>query len=245
MVVKTRGIVFRNQKYGETSVILDVFTEEKGLQSYMVHGVRKAKARVPASLVQVMSLVDLVSDSRDDKSLHHIKEIRPAWVYHSIPFDLKKGAIGLFMIEMARKSIREIEENRPLFEFIYHSFLLLDQVSQGVSNFHLRFLCELSVFLGFHPDGEASADTPLFDLKEGMFVSIPPPHPYFLHEDHALLLDRLLRSSYESLHTVILAREERKALLHHLMDYYRLHIENFPPVHSYQVLEAVLLPLEA
>ena len=239
MVLKTRGIVFRNQKYGETSVILDVFTEEKGLQSYIVHGVRTTKARVHASLVQVMSLVELVTYSRDDRALQHIKEIRPVWVYQSIPFDLKKGAIGLFMVEMARKSIREIEENRPLFEFLYDSFVYLDQLAGPVSNFHLRFLCELAVYLGFQPDGDATPGTPYFDLKEGMFVASFPPHPYFLPEKESQLLDRLLHSTPESLPLISFTREERKAMLHHLMDYYRLHIENFPAIHSYQVLETV------
>ena len=239
MLVKTRGIVFRNQKYGETSVILDVYTEEKGLQSYIVHGVRTTKPKVSASLVQVMSLVELVTDSRDDRSLHHIKEIRPEVVYQSIPFDLKKGAIGLFMIEMARKSIREIEENRSLFDFLHRSFLFLDQTQQPVANFHLHFLCELAVFLGFHPDGTASADTPFFDLQEGYFLPTIPHHPYYVDKAHSRLLSRLLESTPETSSGIQLTRPERKALLHHLMDYYRLHIEHFPTIHSYLVLEAV------
>lgn len=239
MLIKTRGIVFRNQKYGETSVIIDVYTEEKGLQSYMVHGVRKAKAKVSASLVQVMSLVDLVAYSRDDRALHHTREIRPEIVYRSLPFDLKKGAVGLFMIEMARKSIREIEENRPLFDFLHRSFLFLDQTQQQVANYHLYFLCELASFLGFQPDGTASSDTPFFDLQEGLFVHSPPDHPHFANETHSLLLSQLLADKPETVAEISLSRPERRALLLHLMDYYRLHIENFPTIHSYQVLEAV------
>lgn len=239
MLIKTRGIVFRNQKYGETSVIVDVYTEEKGLQSYIVHGVRTSKAKVHASLVQVMSLVELVSDSRDDRSLQHLRELRPEYVYQSVPFDLKKGAVGLFMVEVARKSIREIEENRTLFDFLHDSFVFLDQTSQPVANFHLHFLCELAVYLGFQPDGSASPQTPYFDLQEGSFIAHPPSHPYYLSEAHSLLLDRLLASDAASVASLALAREDRKALLHHLLDFYRLHIENFPTIHSYQVLEAV------
>ena len=239
MLIKTRGIVFRNQKYGESSVIIDVYTEEKGLQTYMVHGVRTAKARVSASLVQVMSLVELVSDIRDDRTLLHIKEIRPEIVYQSIPFDLKKGAVGLFMIEMARKSIREIEENRPLFDFLHRSFLFLDQTLQPVANFHLYFLCELAVFMGFQPDGTASSETPFFDLQEGYFISSIPNHPNYMEEAHSLLLSQLLESTPETVGDIPLTRPDRKVLLHHLMDYYRLHIEHFPTIHSYQVLESV------
>lgn len=239
MLIKTRGIVFRNQKYGETSVIVDVFTEEKGLQSYIIHGVRTAKAKASASLVQPMSLVEMVAYSRDDRNLHQIKEIRPAFVYSGIPFDLKKGAIGLFMVEVARKSIREVEENRPMFDFLYERFVFLDQSAASVSNFHLCFLCELAGRLGFQPDGAAGPETPLFDLQEGCFIGAPPGHPHFLGEEESALLSGLLACTPETASGVALTREARRAMLRHLLDYYRLHIEHFPTIHSYQVLEAV------
>ena len=37
---KTKGIVLRTVKYGETSVIVTIFTELFGVQSYLVNGVR-------------------------------------------------------------------------------------------------------------------------------------------------------------------------------------------------------------
>lgn len=239
MLIKTRGIVFRNQKYGETSLIVDVYTEEKGLQSYMVHGVRTAKARVHASLLQVMSLVELVSDSRDDRALNHIKEIRPAYVFHSIPFNLKKGAVGLFMVEVARKSIREVEENPAMFDFLYNAFIRLDQSEDSVANFHLHFLCELATLLGFQPDGEATPATPCFDLQEGSFVAHPPAHPNYFGEAHSLLLSRLLSCDAAAAAALPLQRDERKALLRGLIDYYRLHIEHFQGINSLQVLETI------
>jgi DNA repair protein RecO (recombination protein O) len=239
MLIKTRGIVFRNQKYGETSLIVDVYTEEKGLQSYMVHGVRTTKARVHASLLQVMSLVELVSDSRDDRAINHIKEIKPAYVFHSIPFDLKKGAVGLFMVEVARKSIREVEENTAMFDFLYNAFMRLDQSEGPVANFHLHYLCELATLLGFQPDGVATTETPVFDLQEGSFVPQPPSHPHYLNEAHSLQLSRLLSCDADAAAALPLQRDDRKALLRGLLDYYRLHIENFQTIHSYQVLESV------
>jgi DNA repair protein RecO (recombination protein O) len=239
MLIKTRGIVFRNQKYGETSLIVDVYTEEKGLQAYMVHGVRTARARVHASLLQVMSLVELVSDSRDDRALNHIKEIKPAYVFHSVPFDLKKGAVGLFMVEVARKSIREVEENPAMFDFLYNAFMRLDESEGSVANFHLHFLCELATLLGFQPDGEATPQTPLFDLQEGSFVPDPPAHPNYLNEAHSLQLSQLLSCAAAIAAALPLQRDDRKALLRGLIDYYRLHIEHFQGINSLQVLESV------
>ncbi|MEL6276480.1 MAG: recombination protein O N-terminal domain-containing protein, partial [Bacteroidota bacterium] len=55
MLITTRAIIFRATKYQESSLILDAYTELKGLRKYIISGVRKAKARTPASLLQVMN----------------------------------------------------------------------------------------------------------------------------------------------------------------------------------------------
>ena len=85
-MIKTRGIIFRSIKYSETSIIADIFTEEKGLRSFIISGVRTKKAKVSASIMQVMTLVDLVAYFRENKDLHRIKEIKVEHVYTSLPF---------------------------------------------------------------------------------------------------------------------------------------------------------------
>jgi DNA repair protein RecO (recombination protein O) len=239
-MIKTRGIVFRYQKYGDSSVIVDIYTEEKGLQSYIVSGVRSKRARVRASLLQVMSLVDLVAYAREDRELNRIREIRPAAVYESIPFDLRKGAVGLFMVEIARKAIREVEENRRLFAFLYDSFLDLDQTSHPVANWHLSFLVHLTPFLGFLPSGTANEETPFFDLQEGVFDTSIPSHPHYLEGQESFLLSRLLETDRQLAYQISMDHDTRRKLLLHLIDFYRLHIEHFPTIQAHRILEEVL-----
>ena len=45
MLHKTKGIVLGHVKYGESSLIIHVYTEKFGIQSYIENGVRKAKAK--------------------------------------------------------------------------------------------------------------------------------------------------------------------------------------------------------
>ena len=240
MLIKTRGIVFKSLKYAESSLIVDIYTEEKGLRKYLISGVRKKNARTSAGLLQAMSLVDIVAYHRDDKDLTRIKEIKPCYVYQSLPFDLKRGAIGMFMVEVAQKTIREVEENVALFEFLFNSFSFLDQTSSPVANIHLHFMLELSYHLGFIPTGEYTADTPFFDLQEGLFITEPPDHPYYMDEAKSLVLFQLLHTKLDNCHEIKLKRQDRKALLHHLLDYYRLHIESFPKINAHSILEEVL-----
>lgn len=240
MLIKTRGIVLQTIKYGETSVIVEIYTEEKGLRKYIINGVRSKKARFAASLLQVMSLLELVAYHREDRDLNHVKEIRPAYVYQAIPFEVRKGALALFLAEIIRKTIRESEENRRLFGFLYDIFLYLDESNQSINNLHLYFLVELSAFLGFLPGGVFSSETPFFDLQEGAFIEDIPNHKYYLEASFGNLLHQLLHCQLAHCHEIKMTGAERRSLLHYLLDYYKLHMDYLPDIHSHQVLHEVL-----
>ncbi len=240
MLIKTRGIIFRSIKYSETSIIADIFTEEKGLQSFIISGVRTKKAKVSASVLQVMTLVDLVAYYREDRDLHRIKEIKAELVYASLPFDIVKGAVGLFMVELARKTIQESEENRKLFTFLFETFRLLDSTEKPVSNLHIAFMIELSAFLGFLPGGEYVDEKSIFDLEEGVFEEGTPHHFHYLNENQSALLNQFLNTAIWESHTIKIDRTNRKELLNNLLLFYKLHIENFQKINAHQILEEVL-----
>ncbi len=240
MLIKTRGIVLKTKKYSETSMISDIYTEEKGLRSYIISGVRSKKARVSAGILQIMSLVDIVAYHREGRDLTRLKEIKPYHVYHSIPFEVVKGAVGTFMIEIAQKTISGEEPQKDLFEFLLHNFMFLDETTTPFANLHLHFMINLTEFLGFLPGDSYSADTPFFDLQEGRFVSAAPPHPHWLNDALSAKFSQLLHLSKEQCHLVPFKREDRKALLRSLINFYRLHIEHFPTIHSFEILEEVL-----
>ncbi len=238
-MLKTKGIVLKTIKYGETSLIVEILTEAKGIRKYIINGVRSAKAKSPASLLQVMSLVEIVAYENEGKELNRLKEVRPFYVYRSLPFEIRKGSIGLFMAEVCQKTIKEQETNPSLFEFLSGTFQWLDETADSVANFHLAFLVRLSVFLGFVPNGRYSMERPFFDLMEGMFCAAPPGHMHYLLEEKSILLDRLLATPMTQSYTLHLTREERKAMLGHLIAYYRLHVERLPEINAYEVLREV------
>jgi len=236
MLIKTKGIVTRALKYRESSVIVDVYTEAKGMRSYIIGGVRKKNARISASLLQPMSLLDLVAYDRDDGKLTRIKELKPDVIFQKIPFEVVRGSVGLFMIELVQKTIKGAEENKPLFDFLHQSFVLLDQTADSYSNLHLFFALELTRFLGFVPDGQFTEETPYFDLREGLFQPARPEHPDFLRPDLSEPFDFFLQSDLAHQHTLSLDRVTRQQLLQKIIQYYRLHIEGMPELNSPKVL---------
>lgn len=57
--------------------------------------------------------------------------------------------MALFLSEFLYRAIREEAENRPLFAYLQHSIIWLDECGDGFANFHLVFLMRLSRFLDF------------------------------------------------------------------------------------------------
>ena len=240
MIIKTRGIVLRSQKYSETSLIVDLYTELKGMRSYIISGVRTPKARTHASLLQIGSLVHVVAYHHDNKDLTRIKEVRPAYLYRRVPFEVTRSSVALFISEVAQKVLRGNGENAALFQFLFDTYVLLDETAFPVRNFHLHFLLEFAAYLGFRPGGDVTPDTPYFDLEEGYFSAQPVTHTNYLTASDSLVLERLLNVPQSESHTVEMSRDQRKQLLLQLLDFYSLHLESMQPVKSHLILEAVL-----
>lgn len=235
MLIKTRGIIFKAIKYSETSLILDVYTEEKGLQKYIISGVRSKGARTKVGILQPTSLVDMVAYYRVNKNMNRIKEIKAGHIYQKIPFDVMRGTIALFLVELAQKTIKEEEANPVLFHFLFDQFTQLDTVDDLPSNFHLYFMAQLAKYLGFAPANEWSIDTPYFDMREGKFEPLEPLHQYTASKEISQHIGLLLKNE-----NATITRKERQIILERLLLYYQLHIENFTGLNTHAILKEVL-----
>lgn len=240
MLLKTRGILLRAIKYSETSLILDVYTREKGLKKYIVSGVRKNKARMHANLFQVMSILDLVAYDRSDRDLHRLKEAQSAFLYQRIPFEVPRSAIGMFIIEVTRKAIHDAESNPELYDLLENFLSFLDQTPDSIANIHLLYLLQFSAYLGIMPELDYEKKRPFFDLQEGHFTAAVPSHSNYLDESEALLLHQLLECDLREVGHLKMTASERKTLLNHLLDYYRIHLDHFNTIHAHRILEEIL-----
>jgi DNA repair protein RecO (recombination protein O) len=239
MLLKTRGIVFRTVKYGETSVIADIFTEEKGLCTFIGGGVRSAKARMPFNLFQPMTVVEMVAYHRENAGANRLKELRADTIWSAIPFDIKRGAVALFMAEICRKSIQEAEENRELFDFLLDHLRWLDTTPHPIANLHLHFLLGLSGYLGFQPQVPDEGDELFWDLKDGSFGA-SPLHAFTLEPEQTRQMLALLEIPLELAHEIQMTRAQRKSLLQRLLQFYQLQLPGFQSVNTPEILEMVM-----
>ena len=241
---KTKGIVLRAVKYGETSLIVTMFTELFGLQSYLVNGVRTStkKGSGKANLFQPTAILDLVVYHNELKHLNRIKEFKWSYLYKNIFSDVPKNAVALFMIELLTKCLKQPEGNAELFEFCEDAFIHLDESSGSVmANFPLFFALHLPVFFGFRISDEYSDKKSIVDLQEGMFVPERPDHFHFLEGKQAEITSELLKMMQpEELEQLKLNHDFRRQLLFAYETYYALHIQDFGTMKTLPVLREVL-----
>lgn len=243
MIHKTKGIVLRSIKYGETSLVVTIFTELFGVQTYMVNGVRTTKkSSAKANHFQPTALLHLVVYHSDGKGMQRIKEFTWAGLYQNLLTDVIKHSIAAYMAELLYKCLKQPEANADLFHFCEESFLHLDKADKTVSaNFALFFTLHLAHFFGFRITDNFSEENIFLDLQEGNFVSRQPVHPYFLEGRHAELTAQLLKVMQpDELDEFRLNQEIRRILLLKYLEYYSLHISEFGQMKTLMVLHEVL-----
>ena len=235
LIYHTRAIVLRTVKFGESSLIVDMFTEQKGHQTFVINSVRKANAVTHASLLQLLSLVDLVAYHQDHKKIHRIKEVRPDHVWQSIPFDMRKSSVITCLAEVCSKCITTSDPHPELFAFLREALIGYDQPDPFDRDFLIRFLVSLSHFLGFGMEVPTSeVEGRFFDLMEGHIIHIRPTHNYLMSMEDLHHLSSIMTEGLEGKADV--PHDVRKRLVDQLITYYQLHVESLREVHSLRIL---------
>ncbi len=243
MTHKTKGIVLRTVKYGETSLVVTILTELFGVQTYMVNGVRSSKkTSAKANLFQPGAVLDLVVYHHDQKNMQRIREFGWAVIYENVLTDVIKNSIALYIVELLYKSLKQPETNEELFYFAEDVLLHLDKAGRQITaNIPLYFALHLAHFLGFRMNDEYDAEQNILDLQEGNFVKEQPTHLHYIEGENALLTSQILKvMQLEELSHFQMHHEVRRTLLHYYHNYYALHIQDFGEMKTLAVLQDVL-----
>lgn len=237
---KIQGFVLQSIRYGETSLIVRIYTLNNGLQSYMVKGVRGKASRNRIAFFQPMTFLRFVQSGKPRPGgLTYLKDPELLYSYQSVPMVMKKGAILMYLSELLSHTLTQQERNDDLYQFVYQSMVWLDLVESGYANFPLYFTLELSRFLGFYPQSNYREQA-FFDMMEGQFVTVMPPHPYSLGQEESRMLSLLLNRGIEDLSSVGMTGLQRNALLDGIITFMRLHAPVLKGLQSHEVLKEVL-----
>ncbi len=237
MLQKSKAIVLHTIKFGDSSLIIDVLTEEEGRLTFITRLPKTAKGKIKKQYFQPMTLLDLVYDFRPQANMQHIKDVRIDVPFSTIPFNPIKSSILLFLAEFLLYATRSEQSNRSLYLFIAKSIEWLDNAETDYANFHLAFMLHLSKFIGFYPNLGDATQCSFFDLRNAEFTATIPLHTDYLKPTEAGLLLKLFRMDYESMHLFRFSRAERNRITDIILRYYALHIPNMPEINSFQVLQ--------
>lgn len=214
MLVKSRGIVLNFIKFKETSIIARVYTENYGIQSMLINGIRSKKSQTSVAMFQPLTLLDLVFFFKEEKTIRRIQEVKCTIPFQSLPFDIRKSCMALFISEVLSKVLKEETSDQTLFSFIFSGIIYLDQEGYH-PDFHIWFLIHLSYHLGFGP--EKASD--------------------IVHEsnDYFTLIDQLIHA--EPYTAVFNSNTRRKRVLEYIISFYSKNIGSFGELRSLRVLD--------
>jgi DNA repair protein RecO (recombination protein O) len=185
MYIRTRGIVINHLKYGETSLIVRVFTEHSGLQSFIVKGFRSTKNKGKLSLFQPLSLIEIDLPEHTKSDLIIFRDARALHHYSSISSTIEKHSIFVFLSEILSKILCFSQAENELFEFVFNSLIALDNTTESCNTFHLIFLRDLTDYLGIRPiETQSIASLPLILEYYGLHIPnfLPIKSHLILHE---------------------------------------------------------------
>lgn len=239
MLSKTRGIVLHSIPYNDKYAIIYMYTEAFGRASYLVARSRGKKSTVSKALFMPFSVLEMDVEHLNKRDLHRIKETKLCYPLTEVFCNPVKNILALFLAEVLFRVVKDTEPDAPLFDYLYKSIHLLEYADRGIANFHLVFLLHLLHYLGIFPNAESSKDDCYFDMLNGVFTDRIPMHRHYLNKAESLVFSRLLRISFENMSLYTFSRQERVGIIHRILEYYRLHLPDFPEIKSVSVMQSL------
>jgi len=239
MEEKTRGIVLQQIKYSDSQVIAQIYTEHFGRQSFIFRKTKSKKSGISLNILQPLFLLDINARFKESRQIQRAKEINNNPHFKDIPFNVVKSSIAIFLSEVLSKVLIEEEANLPLFEFLHHSILLLDEIEDGLANFHILFLFELSKYLGFYPDMNSPTNEKYFNIAEGSYTAFSNNFKLVLNEEESKMFGMLSGKGFHQINEIKLNRNQRQRLLSILLDYYHYHLPEMGKLKSFEILKQI------
>jgi DNA repair protein RecO (recombination protein O) len=230
----TEGIVLQKINYSETSLIIKCLTINEGVKSFIFQGAKRKNKK--GNIIMPLAIINIGYFQRNDSALAKISEVELAVINNNIQSNPIKSTILFFINELLLKSIKEIEFNPDLYNYVKSSIEILEQ-QKNISLFPIKFMINLLKYLGYYPTVQENAQ--YFDYLNGQITKNKPNHPNYL--DSAIckyLLEIMQENLTEDKLTI--PSQHKKELLETLINYYKINFDDIKSFKSLDVLEAVL-----
>jgi DNA repair protein RecO (recombination protein O) len=243
MIQATKAIVLKTIKYGETSLIVHLYTELHGVQTCLIQGVRKSTKKVAArsNYFMVGNLLQISMYYQPAKKMQRIRDFQFDEVHINISNSIVKNAIILLMMEVVHHTLHEPEPNEDLYGWLQSQIIYVENAQDNHLTWMPHYFCvQYAAMLGFGIQGSCSIDTPILHLNDGMYVSASEDivgSCSILPQSH--VIDILNQQSLQTLPTIHIATANKRLVLRDIIIYFKLHIAHMQSIKSIAVLESV------
>lgn len=236
MIVSTPGIVMHATKYGDSSLIVKIFTQQQGNQSFIIKNAFRKNNRFAASYFTPLAMMDISYDDHSKSSLKYLKDIAPHKPSSPLYFDPAKSSILMFYNEILYKLLMDSGEDEVLFDFLQEEIGKVHAATDNLAELPIRFLLRLSMVMGYYPEDNFSLENSYFSLEECRFQHFYIENAGFLTATESRYLHQLLNQHAP----VNASRGLRVALLKQLVSYFQQHNEQIRKIDSLEILSTVL-----
>lgn len=233
MLISTRGIILTKTKFGESSIICKVFTQQLGVKSYIAKGVRKKRASLNYNLFVALYRVEIVAYNKEGKDLNILKELSLNSLNQPVNYqDPRKSAIAMFFAEVFSSALSHDEPDEDLFSFISSISEEIEEIDKNFAAFVVYKLWRLTRYLGLMPALPTLKSNCFFHLNSGEFMgSVSTEYP--INNNESLEIIELLSI------IDVPSKKLTNNALEIALDYLKYHISFFKPPKSLEVLKSV------
>jgi DNA repair protein RecO (recombination protein O) len=222
MLKKIRGIVLGHIPFKENSIIIRIYSEEFGTRGFIQSAAKSGLKKNKMAYYIPLSLLELVVYHKASRDLDRISEVKFLHTFLAMPFETARASIALFVSEVLNHSLRQEAGSREKFDFLFHSIVKLDNPNIPFQNFPIQFLFDLTFYLGFGPSD-----------KTDLFSDLPSSIRIEKSECH-------ISELIEGKKVNISSGKERLKVIEILINFYKIHLENFNEIKSLPILHQVL-----
>lgn len=212
MVKVTELIVLHTTKVGENSLVVHTLSKEYGRRGFLV---RCAGKKSVMTLFQPLSILEADIQESSRSSLYTARNLSLKHHLAGIRGNMFKNSMTMFLSEVLYRTIKDGANEEGLYEWCERNILLLDAIRNDFSNFHIRFLLEFAIALGFSP--EARDLTPFTG-------------------QHYPIVERFMKEDFAQSMLIPLSGAVRNEIAEDILRYIEFHTESSLNVNSLKVL---------
>ena len=236
MFVSSKAFVLHKTKYADSGVVVKVFTQKYGTQTFIVKNAFSAKNRHLQPLLSPLSMIELQFDDRKLNQLLYLKEATCYQQYKNIPFDIVKSSLLMFYGELLYRLLYEYGEDQQLYAFVEQQLNGLDSAEYVRPDTHIYFMLQMSQILGFAPVANFDRQHQIFSIMHSAFVSHWVDEEQSFSPEASRILYAMLCGNLSQ----PAPKPIRNELLRGMIRYYKHHNEHLGEIESVAVLADVL-----